>query len=98
MSVPLSDTMKLEYLVCLRDLNELRVMVTEIPLPGGPNGLIDKIAAATGAKPHVQRMRVLATNDVERSRRVLRLLYANWLPQIDKPDGERCRSPSASRR
>ena len=90
--------MKLEYLVCLRDLNELRVMVTEIPLPGGPNGLIDKIAAATGAKPHVQRMRVLATNDVERSRRVLRLLYANWLPQIDKPDGERRRSPSASRR
>ena len=67
-------------------------------MPGGPNGLIEKIVAASGAKPHVQRIRLLATNDVERSRRVLRLLYANWLPQIDKPAGSERRSRSASQR
>jgi hypothetical protein len=89
LSVPLSDTMKLNYIVCLRDLEELRVMVTEIPMPGGPNGLLEKIVTASGAKTQVQRIRVRATNDVERSRRVLRLLYANWLPQVDKLAGQR---------
>jgi hypothetical protein len=89
LSAPLSDTMKLDYLIFLRDLEELRVMVTEIPMPGGPNGLLEKIVAASGAKTQVQRIRLRATNDVERSRRVLRLLYANWLPQIDKPADQR---------
>ncbi len=89
LTVPLSETMKLDYIVCLRDLDELRVMVTEIPMPGGPNGMLEKIVAASGAKVQVQRIRLHATNDVERSRRVLRLLYANWLPQVDKRAGTR---------
>ena len=72
-----------------RDLEELRVMVEDIPMPGGPNGLLEKIVAASGAKTQVQRIRLRATNDVERSRRVLRLLYANWLPQVDKPADQR---------
>ena len=84
LTVPISDTMKLDYIICLRDLAELRVMVTDIPMPGGSNGLLEKIVAASGAKPQVQRIRLRATNDVERSRRVLRLLYANWLPQVDR--------------
>ena len=44
---------------------------------------------AAGVKNHVQRARLRATNDVERSRRVLRLLYANWLAQVDRPADER---------
>jgi hypothetical protein len=91
LTVPISDTMKLDYIVCLRDLAELRVMVTEIPMPGGPNGLLEKIVAASGAKSQVQRVRLRATNDVERSRRILRLLYANWLPQVDKRADQRAR-------
>ncbi len=89
LTVALSETMKLDYIVCLRDLDELRVIVTDIPMPGGPNGMLEKIVAASGAKAQVQRIRLRATNDVERSRRVLRLLYANWLPQVDKPAGTR---------
>ena len=98
MTPPFSDSMKLEYLICLRDLEELRVLVDEIPLPGGQHGWFEKVAAATGAKAPLQRARLRATNDVERSRRVLRLLFANWLPQLDKPAAERApiaiRSPT----
>jgi hypothetical protein len=89
LTVPLAVSLKLDYLIYMRDLDELRVTVADIPMPGGRTGLLEKIATATGAKAHVQRMRVRATNDVERSRRVLRLLYANWLPQVDKPAKER---------
>ena len=39
LTAPLSESMKLEYLICLRDLEELRVMVDEIPLPGGQERL-----------------------------------------------------------
>ena len=98
MTPPFSDSMKLEYLICLRDLEELRVLVDEIPLPGGQHGWFEKVAAATGAKAPLQRARLRATNDVERSRRVLRLLFANWLPQLDKPAADRApiaiRSPT----
>ena len=45
---PLSDSMKLEYLICLRDLDELRVMVDEIPMPGGQNGWLEKAASLDG--------------------------------------------------
>ena len=86
---PLSDSIKLEYLICLRDLEELRVTVNEMPMPGGQNGWLERLAVSTGTKPPLQRARVLFSNDVERSRRVLRLLFANWLPQLDKIASER---------
>ena len=81
--------MKIQYVMCQRDLDELRVMVNEIPMPGGQNGWLEKIVKMAGAKKQAQQVRLKLTNDVERSRRVLRLLYANWLPQIDKPANER---------
>jgi hypothetical protein len=84
LTAPLSDNVKLEYLICLRDLEELRVMVGEIPMPGGQNGWLEKAATSTGTKTHLQRARLRMTNDIERSRRVVRLLFANWLPQLDK--------------
>ena len=71
------------------DLDELRVMVDEIPMPGGKNGWLEKALSTTKAKVPLQRARMNITNDVERSRRVLRLLYANWLPQLDRPASER---------
>jgi hypothetical protein len=95
---PLSVSMKRQYLLWQRDLDELRVMVNTIPLPGGQNGWLEKALGATKAKAPIQRARLTITNDVERSRRVLRLLYANWLPQMDKPANERApiaiRSPT----
>ena len=58
-------------------------------MPGGPNGLARESRGDGGAKNQVQRTRLRATNDVERARRVLRLLFANWLPQVDRPAEQR---------
>jgi hypothetical protein len=95
---PLSTSIKIQYLLWQRDLDELRVIVNEIPMPGGQNGWLEKALGPTKAKAPIQRARLNITNDVERSRRVLRLLYANWLPQMDRPANERApiaiRSPT----
>jgi hypothetical protein len=37
----------------------------------------------------IKRTRLSLSNDDERSRRLLRLLLANWLPQVDRPESER---------
>jgi hypothetical protein len=89
MTAPLSRALKLEYLMSLRDLKELRVLVSDIPMPGGWNGWLEQLVAASGAKPQIQRVRLQATNDVERSQRAIRLLYANLLAQADKPASDR---------
>jgi hypothetical protein len=89
MTPPLSRAVKLEYLMFLRDLKDLRVLVNEIPMPGGRFGWFEQMVISSGAKPQLQRARLYATNDVERSRRAFRLLFANWLAQVDKPHSER---------
>jgi hypothetical protein len=86
---PLSETLKREYLMYVRDLDEMRVIVDEVPMPGGRFGWLEQMARATGAKRQIQRWRLHATNDVERSRRAIRLLFANWLAQVDKPASKR---------
>jgi hypothetical protein len=96
MTPPLSDALKLEYLVYLRDLGELRVMVKELPLPGGPGSLFERVVSSAGMKLPVQHFRLRATNDVERSGRALRLLFSNWLAQVDRP--EAARAPIAIRK
>ncbi len=88
---PLSDALKLGYLINLRDLDEMRVLVNDVPMPGGPGGLLDRLATSAGVRTQFQRFRLRATNDVERSRRALRLLYANWLAQVDKPASKRAK-------
>ena len=89
MTPPVSESMKLGYLIELRELDEQRETLGQIPLPGGPNGWLEKIALTAGVKKQAQQVRLAVTNDVERSRRVLRLLYANWLAQVDKTAQER---------
>ena len=89
MTRPLSEALKIDYLMWLRDMDELRVTVNDIPMPGGRFGVLEQMVKATGAKPQIQRVRLRATNDVERSRRVMRLLFANWLAQVDKPASKR---------
>jgi hypothetical protein len=89
MTPPLSRALKLDYLMYLHDLRDLRVLVTEIPMPGGRFGWFEQMVKASGAKPQIQRIRLQATNDVERSRRAISLLFANWLAQVDKPASQR---------
>ena len=86
---PLSENMKLEYLMCIRDMKELRVTIDEIPMPGGRHGLLERVVTSKPLRGNFQRARLRMTNDVERSRRVLRLLFGNWLAQVDKPATER---------
>ena len=88
MTPRLSENMKLEYLMCIRDLAELRVTVDEIPLPGGRQGLLSRIVSS---RPLRTELQLAAAYDQRRrgSRRVLNLLYANWLAQVDKPARER---------
>jgi hypothetical protein len=82
---PLSEALKLEYLMFLRDLNELRVLPKEVPLPGGQAGLLEQVASSAALTVPIRRIWLRASNDVERSRRAVRLLVANWLAQVDRP-------------
>jgi hypothetical protein len=86
---PLSEALTLEYLMFVRDLRELRIMPTEIPLPGGEAGLLDQAATRSGLRAPIGRFWLRASNDVERSRRAARLLFANWLAQVDRPTARR---------
>jgi hypothetical protein len=89
LTVPISECLKLEYLMCLRDLQELRILAEEVPMPGGRFGWFEQMVSKTGQKKPLQQIRLRASNDVERSRRVLRLVFANWLAQMDRPVGKR---------
>ena len=40
---PLSLNLKYEYLMYLRDILELRVLVGELPMPGGPIGIVRRV-------------------------------------------------------
>jgi len=93
LTAPLSDALKLEYLMDMRELGELKFFPREIPLPGGEGSLIEHVLPGT-ARREFQQFRFRATNELERSRRALRLLFANWLAQVDKPAADR--APSAS--
>jgi hypothetical protein len=88
---PLSEVLKLDYLVVMRDLDELKLLPTEIPLPGGKDGLLEHLVPPWrgGVRQEIQKFRFRASNELERSRRAIRLVYANWLSQVDKPTAER---------
>ena len=60
MTPPLSEALKLDYLMYLRDMEELRVIVGDIPMPGGRFGWLEQMVAATGAKSQIQRIRLRA--------------------------------------
>ena len=82
---PLSEALKVEYLMSLRDLDELRVMITDASLPGGKYGVLDQMVSKTSFATPVRRAWLRASNDVTRSRGAVRLLFANWLAQVDRP-------------
>ena len=88
---PFSEVLKLEYLMALRDLKELIAIPHGIPLPGGPGGLLSRVAPSV-ITSELQRFRFRASNDPEKSRRALRLVFANWLAQVDRPAADRARS------
>jgi hypothetical protein len=92
-----SDAIKLDYLMILsvvEDLDLFDQTMLDFGRPallsgGRQGGLREQPVPWGGMRYPVQRLRLRATNDVERSRRALRLLFANWLAQADRPDGRR---------
>jgi hypothetical protein len=85
---PLSDAVKSDYLATMRELGELNMFPRFIPLPGGEGGLLDRVLPGS-VRRGFQQFRFRASNETERSRRAFRLLFANWLAQVDKPAADR---------
>jgi hypothetical protein len=89
---PLSEAIKLEYL-SFRGSDGIRVLRDYgIPLPavpGGEHGPLQEMANFVGAGGSARLAWLLANNNVERSQPAIRLLYANWLAQVDRPAAQR---------
>jgi hypothetical protein len=89
---PLSEWFKLGYLYrvqpdfvqFLRDSNR-----PVPPLPGGELGPLDQMASLAGVRGPARMAWLRTSNGVERSRRAVRLLYTNWLAQVDRPATKR---------
>ena len=63
-----------------------------LPLLGGRQpGVLDQLVQWPAVRYPIQRFRLRASNDEERSRRAIRLLFANWLAQADRPASGRAR-------
>jgi hypothetical protein len=89
-TVPISDPLKEDYLVLLRavdDANSMQFMKDfgyELPAP--VSWLYhDSVYTRVDIYSYVLDLRCLVRNDRERSRRVVRLIFANWLAQCDRP-------------
>ena len=91
---PLSRVLKTTFLVYDRDMVENVAIIDSFsdhwPPPGGPSWM-DRLTLGIGPSHYAryQWLRVKACNDPERSRRVLRLLFASWLAQADRPASHR---------
>lgn len=84
MSSPLSDVLKVEYLMSLKALRDGQEAVEAMPRRALPDGW-------WFYQPQARDARILVTRDSERSRRVVQLFYANWLAQAAKPPDQRAR-------
>ncbi len=96
---PVSDAIKLDYLSCLNTVEDMtnfestmRDFGRVLPLLGGRQAsVLDQLVQWPAVRYPVQRFRLQASNDVERNRRAIRLLFANWLAQADRPATGRAR-------
>ncbi len=93
LTAPISDALKLEYLIDASGIER-----TELPFPRGSVAWAGTVECLIESCPRgrcgrgSQQFRFRATNDTERSRRVIRFLFTNWLAQVDKPAAERAPS------
>ena len=96
---PVSEAIKVDYLSCLSTLEDMtnfestmRDFGRVLPVLGGRQAsVLDQLVQWPTVRYPVQRFRLRASNDVERSRRAIRLLFANWLAQADRPASGRAR-------
>lgn len=77
-----SDTLKAQYLFMEQSFQNYWQYIP----PSDPNSVkvvLDPV------RPAIQWVKYLVTNEPERSKRTLRLMFANWLAEADKPMAER---------
>jgi hypothetical protein len=89
-----SDTLKLEYVVFLNELDDPdiidHVLVSKM-FPEDPEDWCQGLPISDERKKPIQTARVMLGNDRERSLRLARLLIANWLAEADKPAKDRAK-------
>ncbi len=66
---PVSEMLKLVYLMCMRELEEPLDILREMEMPGGKGGLRDQVVSPQPVRFGFQRFRLRAANDPEKSRR-----------------------------
>src|SRR5262249_31007624 len=69
----------------------MKLLPRDIPLPGGKEGLLENVVPPwrVAVRREIQQFRFRSLNEPERSRRAIRLIFANWLAQVDKPAAAR---------
>jgi hypothetical protein len=97
---PVSEALKVDYLATINAVEEMshfEQMQIDfggrmLPLLGGRReGVLDRLLPWPAVRLPAQRLRLGAGNELERSRRAFRLLYANWLAQVNRSAGHRAR-------
>ncbi len=89
---PLSEVLKCSYLYFVNPdfMRFLRDFGRPVPpLPGGEHGPLDQMASLVGVRVPARVAWLRAGNDVEQAHRALKLLFANWLAQVDRPAAQR---------
>ena len=88
---PLSDVLKMEYLVFRNSVYDPSIIDDLLvqKQQGDPTDWSDDPRIPDAARRPILVARMLAADDRERSLRVVRLMAANWLAQVDKPPGRR---------
>ncbi len=85
---PNSDGLKMEYLGVLHSMADPELMVKLLDQFGSKrstSGQSRPVLANDGLRTSLLRVRRRAMNEPERSRRVIRMIFANWLAYCDLP-------------
>jgi hypothetical protein len=91
MTVKYTDILKRELLVFEHELDNPNLLdeLTRQRQPADRPDWCADSALPQASKPIIQRARVFAHDDRERSLRVSRLMIANWMAEVDKPASRR---------
>jgi hypothetical protein len=87
---PTSDGLKAEYISFLHSLDDPELMLRihdSISTPNAAGGSVTHYGG--GWRSSLTRVKRRALNEPERSRRVIRLVFANWLAYCDRPSVQR---------
>ena len=90
-TVPLSDVLKMEYLVFRNSLED-PLLIDDLLLQrdqGEATDWCQDLPVSAATKKPIMAARLILTDDRKRSLRVVRLMTANWLSQVDKPPSRR---------